>query len=275
MLPVRVRPGLGAAGGPDGDEERAEEQERCAADETAGEAVEEGRLRVQHELMALRSQLLADLLGRGERPTGLLADAGGKACGRVGHLGAVDAVHQAPQDGDPERTAELAGDVVDGRGDTLLAPRQRRHDRGRRRRTGEGHAGAEGQEAGEEVRVGRADLERREDDEAERHQRQAGRAGDTDADPRRDRGSLARERDDDESHRHERAGRLQRRVAHHELEVRKREEEEAEGREELDGHGEGSGGEAAPGEVPRVEHRLAAAQLPEHERHDSDDTERQ
>ena len=123
-----------------------------------------------------------------------------------------------------------------------------------------------GQEAGEEVRVGRTDLEGREDDEAERHQRQARRTGDTDAEPRRDRGSLARERDDDESHRHERAGRLQRRVAHHELEVREREEEEAEGREELDGHGEGSGGEAAPGEVPRVEHRLAAAQLPEHER---------
>jgi len=49
--------------------------------------------------------------------------------------------------------------------------------------------GAEGQEAGEEVRVGRADLERREDDEAERHQRQARRTGDPDAEPRCDRGS--------------------------------------------------------------------------------------
>ena len=125
------------------------------------------------------------------------------------------------------------------------------------------------------MRVGGADLERREDDEPERHQRQARRTGDADADPRRDRGSFAGERDDDEGHRHERACRLQRRVAHHELEVRKREEEEAEGREELDGHGEGSGGEAAPGEVPRVEHRLAAAQLPEHERRDSDEAERQ
>jgi hypothetical protein len=112
--------------------------------------VQEGGLGVQHELVALRPQLIADLLGAASDPVPSRR-AGGKAAGRVGHLGAVDAVHQASQDRDPERTAELAGDVVDGRGDALLAPRQRRHDRRRRRRTGEGHAGAEGQEAGEEV----------------------------------------------------------------------------------------------------------------------------
>ena len=98
-----------------------------------GEAVQEGGLSVEHELVALRPQVIADLLGRGKRPAGLLAGAGGQAAGRVGHLGAVDAVHQASEHSDPERTAELAGDVVDRRGDALLAPRQRRHDRRRRR----------------------------------------------------------------------------------------------------------------------------------------------
>ena len=47
----------------------------------------------------------------------------------------------------------------------------------------------------------------------------------------------------------ERAGRLERRVAQHELEVRERQEEEAEGGEELDGDREGAGAEAAPEEV--------------------------
>ena len=102
-----------------------------------------------------------------------------------------------------------------------------------------------------------------------RHQRQPRRTGDPNAEPRRDRGSDARQRDDDEGHRHERAGRLQRRVAHHELEVRQRQEEEPERGEELDRDGQRSGGKAAPREVPRVEHRLAASQLPEHERHRS------
>ena len=167
------------------------EQERRAGDQAAREAVQEGGLRVQHELVALRPQVIADLLGRGKRPAGLLAGAGGQASGRVGHLGAVDAVHQASEHSDPERTAELAGDVVDRRGDALLAPRQRRHDRRRRRCSGECHAGPEGQEAGEEMGVGRPDFERREDDEAERHQRQTRRTGDPDPEPRRDRGSDA------------------------------------------------------------------------------------
>ena len=107
-LPGRVRAGFGPARRPDGDEERTEEQDHRTADETVREAVQEGRLRVHHELMSLRPELLADLLGRGERSLRLVTGAGGKVRGRIGHLGAVDAVHQAAQDRDPERAAELA-----------------------------------------------------------------------------------------------------------------------------------------------------------------------
>jgi hypothetical protein len=50
-LPGRIRPRLGATWGAHGDEDRAEEQERGAADEAACEAVKEGGLSMQNELM--------------------------------------------------------------------------------------------------------------------------------------------------------------------------------------------------------------------------------
>ena len=61
----------------------------------------------------------------------------------------------------------------------------------------------------------------------------------------------------------QRRGSPERREAHHELQVRQRQEQEAEHGEELHGHRQRAGAEAAAEEVARVEHRLAAAQLPE------------
>jgi hypothetical protein len=67
-------------------------------------------------------------------------------------------------------------------------------------------------------------------------------------------------------HREDREARLEWRVAEHELEVLKGDEEKAELREELQRQGERADAEAAPGEQTRVEHRLAARQLEQDER---------
>ena len=91
---------------------------------------------------------------------GAVGEPGRQAAVLVRDARAVRAVQHAAEHGDPERAAELARDVVDRRRDALLLARQRGDDRGRRRRAGERHAGAEREQAGEELPVGRADVER-------------------------------------------------------------------------------------------------------------------
>ena len=110
----------------------------------------------------------------------------------------------------PERAAQLARHVVDRRRDALLLTRQRGDDGRRGRRPGQGHSGAERNDAYEEVPVGRAAVEGGEDDEPGGHQSKADRTGDANAHPPGDLRRKARERNHDGGHREERRRGLQR-----------------------------------------------------------------
>ena len=174
---------------------------RRADAESPAEAVDERHLGVDDQVVPAPS-CSADLLGGRERPSRLLGGAGRKGAGRLGHPGAVGAVHQAAEHRDPERAAELARDVVDGRRDALLLGRERGDDRGRRRarrrapcrrRTAAGRRGSASTTSRRRASRGARGRS---------PSAKAGRAGDPDAEPGGDCRGDARERDHDERHRH-------------------------------------------------------------------------
>ena len=84
--------------------------------------------------------------------------------GRLGDLRRVERGHDAADDGDAERAAELAGRVVDGGADVRPRGRERAHDRLGRRRAREPHARRpSARSATREPAVARADGDRRRD----------------------------------------------------------------------------------------------------------------
>jgi hypothetical protein len=121
------------------------------------------------------------------------------------------------EDGDSERAADLAGEVVDGRGDALTVRGKRWGDRRRCRRRGKADAKT-GDQCGEsEVPVRGVGGEGREDEEAGAHHGQSHAAGDAHAEAARERRRARREQHQHERHRQQRGAGLERRVTEHEL----------------------------------------------------------
>ena len=189
-------------------------------------------------------------------------------------MGGVGGRDQRAEHGHAEGAAELAGGVVHGRADAGLAERHRRHDQRGERRHGQRHAGGQGQDRAVGVPDGRVDA-RAARRARGRRRRSRGRSATTRATPKRfdQLGHLRGERHHHDGHRQlEQAG-LERRVAEHQLEVLRHEEERAEHGEEDQRHAAGRHAEAAVAEEAQVEHRVRGVQLPDHEQAEGDDGE--
>ena len=89
-------------------------------------------------------------------------------------VAAVAGVERAAEDRDAERRTELAGRVVDGRRDALLRARERTDDRVGRGRHRERGSAADDQQRDEQLPVARARVHRRDDDESDRADHEAG-----------------------------------------------------------------------------------------------------
>ena len=198
----------------------------------------------------------------------------GRRRGAVGELRRVERRHDAPDDGDAERAAELARRVVDGGPDVRPLGRERAHDRLGRRSAREAHARAHEQQRDGEPAVAGARGDRRRDGETGREEQH----------PRGDDALGAEARDELRGERREHDHRSgvgqdahaggRRRVAEDELQVLRRQEEEPEEGEEQHHDRAAGRGEARVREQADVEQRLLDAALPHHERDQRDRGER-
>jgi hypothetical protein len=262
----RPRAVMAGAGRAEGDEDGADQQDHRGGEGGGVDAVDEGLRGGVDDGGALGAGVLGRGLGDGDRA---LDGVGGvrRKTGQVpGQPRRVAAGDDAAQHGDPQGGTHLARGVVHRGGDPLLLQRQRVDDGGRGRGARQAQAGGEQDEPGGEHRVVHVHLQLGEHDHGHGHQHEPGGADPVGAEAGGHPGGVAGQRDHHHCERQHRGRRLQRRVAGDELEVLLGDEDEAEERQELHGDGHRTGAEAATGEQPRVEHRVATSQLPQDER---------
>jgi hypothetical protein len=171
----------------------------------------------------------------------------------------------AGQDRDAHRAADLPGQVVERRGDTLLGGGQGRGDVAGGRGHGQAHADAQGDQPDGEEPVAAGAGELGQDDQGRSDQRQPCGAYRPGPEPVHQRGGQPGGGQHRGGHGQHADRRDQPRVAPDELQVLQDDKDEAEEGEKLHEDRQAASGQGRAGENPGIDHRGAAAELPSDE----------